>query len=1007
MPNKVAIIVPFRDLKEQERMKQLKRFIPYMCKFLDKSNLDYNIFVIEQSDDGYKFNAGQTKNIGFHIAKRFNYDYYIFHDVDLLPNNDLMYGYERFPDIPTGMAGMWDKYKYYPNGTRIPDFIGGIFSIAPKDFEAANGYPSNHWGWSKDDSILLYRLKKSGITVDVLEKGSLEEMKHKHGRSKREWENILYGMLEKDDEITWKYNGLYNLEYKILEKKNFINKKCFKIKVKLSDPDGMAEVNNNILNNHLNIYNKDKIYIENYVIKLKKIKLKITPNVSISTFPAVYEYKLGFNNKSLINLALFNKKKNGLPILSIISPYDLVYRNYNNINLDISKSPENYNYINYFKKENKISSIALNIKYNNSKLLSMLLTMFDIYNKFNLVNIFNNKINILNINQNINSFGVLRNRYNYNDKISNINYDLSPKNIIKYTNNTNKYEFIELHIIESKELIPIFKEQTILQKLLANLLIVLKIQKNNGVLVLNSSYFRTNIGIQLLYIISGCYNDVYMIRPRVNTYSNGHMILIASNFNGIDNNNWNKLFEIFKTCYTYDPYFTKMNSIDNTLLHDIYPMIGFDLYANNNNYLNAKIKNHNNFITNILNIDYDNEWLNNLVKFNKHVTNLDNQYFKLFNMVYYWWKWKDIDFPGSIDNLIESSIKYQITNGMKFCNENKIIINPVYNSIIKIEKQINSIKQIKSLKNKNILFMKIPDLGIGNIFFIISTVYIYCIKNKLKLLLIVTNKTNYHISKNINFKELSLFIMPNLVKYYLDYSEYRKYVDIKTITRKSLSPNYNYKFKDLNLNKKKLPILLRPSYFQSYKYFNNYKKQILNLFDFPDSVKNYIDNKYINYNFNNIISLHVRHGDMLKEVLNNNNIFYILSLNYYINAINLWVKENKKYKILIFTDDADKWINSQLFPFLHKKNIEFEIVKNNSHIMDLYLMTKCKNFILSNSTYSWWGAYLSDSPNTVYCPKYFLNPEHEQPDIYLPDWKIVDCNERCYLKNRKEILNYL
>ena len=267
MPNKVAIIVPFRDLDEQERMKQLKKFVPYMCNFLDLANLEYNIFIIEQSNDGYKFNAGQTKNIGYDIAKKFNYDYYIFHDVDLLPNKDLMYGYKKYPDIPTGMAGMWEKYKYYPNGTRIPDFIGGIFSISPDDFEAANGYPSNHWGWSKDDAILLYRLKKSGITVDVLEKGSLKEMKHKHGRSKREWENILYSMLEKDDEITWKYNGLYNLKYKILKIKKFLSKKCVKITVKLSDTDGMAEINNNkldILKDYKNLS------FENNVKKINK-----------------------------------------------------------------------------------------------------------------------------------------------------------------------------------------------------------------------------------------------------------------------------------------------------------------------------------------------------------------------------------------------------------------------------------------------------------------------------------------------------------------------------------------------------------------------------------------------------------------------------------------------------------------------------------------------------------------------------------------------------------------
>ena len=119
------------------------------------------------------------------------------------------------------------------------------------------------------------------------------------------------------------------------------------------------------------------------------------------------------------------------------------------------------------------------------------------------------------------------------------------------------------------------------------------------------------------------------------------------------------------------------------------------------------------------------------------------------------------------------------------------------------------------------------------------------------------------------------------------------------------------------------------------------------------------------------------------------------------------IKDNKKYKILIFTDDGHKWINKNLIPVIVKHKLDYEIVKNNSHIMDLYLMSKCKNFILSNSTYSWWGAYLSHYINKVYCPKYFLNPEHEQPDIFLPEWKIVECNQNCYLKNRKEVLDYL
>lgn len=94
---KFAVIVPFRDNKFQNRSGQLKKFVPEMTKFLNngidrlglKDKREFIIIVVEQSDDGRKFNRGQLLNIGFNLAKGCGCDYVIFHDVDLLCNDKI------------------------------------------------------------------------------------------------------------------------------------------------------------------------------------------------------------------------------------------------------------------------------------------------------------------------------------------------------------------------------------------------------------------------------------------------------------------------------------------------------------------------------------------------------------------------------------------------------------------------------------------------------------------------------------------------------------------------------------------------------------------------------------------------------------------------------------------------------------------------------------------------------------------------------------------------------
>ncbi|XP_014673692.1 PREDICTED: beta-1,4-N-acetylgalactosaminyltransferase bre-4-like [Priapulus caudatus] len=79
----VAIIVPYRDRKSHLRV-----FLNNLHDMLQKQQLDYGIYVIEQTE-GPKFNRAKLFNTGFVEAlKRYAYSCFIFHDVDEIPEND-------------------------------------------------------------------------------------------------------------------------------------------------------------------------------------------------------------------------------------------------------------------------------------------------------------------------------------------------------------------------------------------------------------------------------------------------------------------------------------------------------------------------------------------------------------------------------------------------------------------------------------------------------------------------------------------------------------------------------------------------------------------------------------------------------------------------------------------------------------------------------------------------------------------------------------------------------
>ncbi len=106
--NKLALIVPYRN-----REINLKAFLIYMHRFLTEQKINhYVIYVIEPSKD-IRFNRARLLNIGYLEAlKEDNYTCFIFHDVDMLPENLKENVYECDPIYPKQMAISISIYNY-------------------------------------------------------------------------------------------------------------------------------------------------------------------------------------------------------------------------------------------------------------------------------------------------------------------------------------------------------------------------------------------------------------------------------------------------------------------------------------------------------------------------------------------------------------------------------------------------------------------------------------------------------------------------------------------------------------------------------------------------------------------------------------------------------------------------------------------------------------------------------------------------------------------------------
>jgi len=173
--------------------------------------------------------------------------------------------------------------------------------------------------------------------------------------------------------------------------------------------------------------------------------------------------------------------------------------------------------------------------------------------------------------------------------------------------------------------------------------------------------------------------------------------------------------------------------------------------------------------------------------------------------------------------------------------------------------------------------------------------------------------------------------------------------------------------------------------FQSEKYFSAVsglirKELTLKKEPDPKSVKLLDEIRSINS-----CAMHIRRGDYITNPLYSK-LLGTKEAEYFFKGLSVIRENEKPDKIFIFSDDIN-WCRVNLKFDIPVTFVDAENASLNHHIQ-LLLMSNCKHFIIPNSTYGWWGAWLSSrAGKMVVAPEnWFAERGREEKDIIPDSW---------------------
>ena len=264
--------------------------------------------------------------------------------------------------------------------------------------------------------------------------------------------------------------------------------------------------------------------------------------------------------------------------------------------------------------------------------------------------------------------------------------------------------------------------------------------------------------------------------------------------------------------------------------------------------------------------------------------------------------------------------------------------------------------------------------GLGNQLFIIFTLIAYSLDKK---------NSFYFEDKEIEAGERKVVYWDNLLQHLAKFIKPVQFV--------------NAVIREKNLNYNKLPKIETKitaklnGYFQSFKYFDKRKEDILKFIKLSEIIEPYRNL----YDYENSISLHFRLGDY--KFLQG--YHPIMNIDYYKRSLQTMMDKTEitNWQVLYFCEDEDV---EDIELKIEQLQIEFpslSFLRANNMLSDweqMLVMSLCAHNIVANSSFSWWAAYLNSNNNMVCCPDIIIGPEIKTTinleDRYPSTWTIIE-----------------
>ena len=166
------------------------------------------------------------------------------------------------------------------------------------------------------------------------------------------------------------------------------------------------------------------------------------------------------------------------------------------------------------------------------------------------------------------------------------------------------------------------------------------------------------------------------------------------------------------------------------------------------------------------------------------------------------------------------------------------------------------------------------------------------------------------------------------------------------------------------------------------KYFNDQATIIRNDFRFNKPLGHKANMLKTEIYNSEAVSVHIRRGDYVTNKIAEQRLG-ILPLDYYKNAADFIEKKINKPAFFVFSDDIE-WCKKHL----NLGSPTFYSDHQNKNWEDMWLMSLCKHNIIANSSFSWWGGWLNDSPDKIIVApkKWFKEASIDSSGLLLDEW---------------------